>query len=756
MKITQKSFVLRLVALVFGFAAGTAFGADPVDYSTWMHMKGADWNTRSSYTAANWLYPEGGAAVTAADSTNKRFYADYRLVTPSSASTFAWPLAIAPGVEFAMIGNYAHTTTDLIALDGSVLKKAAPNSHSGSVCVKGKVSYYANPYNANSATTINAAFSGDGDAELDLTATGVDSAGVTINGSWANYLGKLCLESSLPVSLGANFTTLPGALAVGTGVRVSSVKTSGTISLGSLRLEDGCKLTYALASGASSVQYVVSERFEIDGNPVIGIGSTLSTSVDHIDLVKLTGNAALEANLPDVSAIVMDDSFKTGVYPNTHIDIVDGDVTGEKLVRLCWDEKRMTTANSYTSAAGSAFTAGNDSYWTPAGVPDAEVACTARVDAALSVHGYYPARVEYPKLTLCMKDQKFFNNVYWVAFDAVYFDGNCEISGSGHAGSNSSKTLAGDVHINGTLSLVGWGNNENAIFGAIHGQGALKAYVNNTSQGHSVRLEGSGSDFTGCYMIGGDVSPESTKPTRCATVGSGFNFEGVYADEASAWRSIFFTNVWVSISSDMMIDEPTRGVFVDDAVTFEIPANKTLTINDAMTYNARVHKRGAGALVLGNSSTKFAVDGVQQDMPVEGRNGLAIEAGSLKVTNTNAVNGLDVVFAEGTKFVVDPAETDDFRAFGAVNVKAEVPFSTTAASGKITVEFAAIDEAPEKGLELAICTVATKAVADTIAFEVPTRTARRPVTTRWRENADGTYSFVADIAPKQGIVIIVR
>ena len=69
MKTTQKvkSFILQLPALVLCLAAGTAVGSDTVDYSTWMHQSSKDWSNNSSYTRANWLYPEGGAAVTEGD-----------------------------------------------------------------------------------------------------------------------------------------------------------------------------------------------------------------------------------------------------------------------------------------------------------------------------------------------------------------------------------------------------------------------------------------------------------------------------------------------------------------------------------------------------------------------------------------------------------------------------------------------------------------------------------------------------------------
>ena len=235
----------------------------------------------------------------------------------------------------------------------------------------------------------------------------------------------------------------------------------------------------------------------------------------------------------------------------------------------------------------------------------------------------------------------------------------------------------------------------------------------------------------------------------------GRNLGGAYTGN-DPWKAVTIENyTCVTAMADVVFSEPTRGLFVNHAARFVVLSGRTLRIDSPVTYGGRFVKLGEGALVLGCAEPGFADNGVQCESPLEGSNVLQIVEGALKVSATNAVNGLAVQFAAGTSLVVDPCPGDlDLAGFGAINTKWEVPFSSDADDGSVTVSLET-KELPNNAFDVAICTVSAEASAS-LKFNVPGTVQKRKCEVVRRANADGTVTFVAKVAAKPAMVISIR
>jgi hypothetical protein len=239
------------------------------------------------------------------------------------------------------------------------------------------------------------------------------------------------------------------------------------------------------------------------------------------------------------------------------------------------------------------------------------------------------------------------------------------------------------------------------------------------------------------------------------TVNRGDQFGGRY-DGADAWKSIRINNYGcVNIAdADVVINEPTRGLFVDGGAQFNVPENLSLTLDIPVTYGGELLKKGAGKLVLGGEA-RF-IDGLAETMPQEGTNVLTLAAGSLKVISTNALNGVSVKFEKGAELRLDAVpENADMAAYGIINTRWNVPFVCEEDDGAIRVQLENTDAAESLDrFSCAICTVAAE-VAPTLRFKVP-RVTNFFCDIVNRENADGTVTVVAEYRRRGRIFITVR
>ena len=748
----KHSFVLRLSAvLAFGLAAGASFGYDPGDYSTWYQFTSGD-----AFSAECWVDPADATQTKKTADPGMDCFIPAGLTSQLKATvTATFPgrhLAVSGTIQFAK-ASQTFTIGGLILCPGGVAKFGSTGSLAGGLTVEGTAE---NPsvlgtFNQD-GRTLNYTFAlhGGPNAVLDLgyrnsspSASRESLFGTThnLNANFADYAGELLLAPNLLMRFAPVGDAIPGRLTVCNNAILQPQKSSGAYAIGGLVLADGAELN--LKSSTTTCPYFeVSNEFSV-GESLRLCFSTLSPS--GFCLARLTGAAA--ENAPDVSDV--DVVFPSGwAPPNARLEISDADEEGVRTVNVVWDELAiMWTQNSNSLESQSAFTAGNGSYWSTGVVPSSDFDGIAY--AVQNIMFWQYGQMYYDDMTLVLADGKtLFNQTYGLHLKEVQAVGSVKIFGSNGRTDQPNRLYAPLRILGGTCSFSGgWGNHWTELDGPISGSGTIVLGYSSAS-GNTVNGDDSG--FTGNYTVSGGISLDDplTRPNFYIGVGGSFAFGGSYTG-AEAWRSVYSTNAYYVISADVSMTNETRGVYLNQANVFEVAQNKTLKITEAMTYNGAITKSGAGALVLGNATTKFIASGAQADAPTEGLNGLAVAAGTLEVAAVDAVNGLAVSFGPEASLVVNVGATGDLKTYGARNVKWETPFAADAA---IPVVFAG--EMSADSDTFAICTISETAAVPT--FTVPAKYAHRKVTALgWRTNDDGSKTYEV-VLEKQGILLIVR
>ena len=772
----MRSILRPATVLVLGLTAYAALAYDPGDYSTWMQLKG----TSGVYNNAVWYDPADEAQTDVSAEAGKCYYVAAKKTASSSGTSDTFRGSVLAIAGQLSLGTYGKTYTipELRLLPGASLKTTANVTIGGGLVVSGTADnpceWTCGTYSDRDGWIITAPISSAPETVFKLGNNTLSKARdnisgqygvlavhyngyVRLNGSLSGFYGNMTVTPGTHLALGTDVTELPGSLTLSTNVYLQSEKTTGELTIGTLNLVGGSELLY-LRSPTESLTYVITNRLTIADHPEIGFGKLRSDGSykelapvypkgDHADLFRLTGEAAKVENLPDVSAIRLSSRImRTPVLRNVTFAIADGE-NGDKIVRMSWTPvRRMVVANNYNDGE-SAFHAGNDSYWEPAGVPDVDLVCDAVLDNSLHFRAYGP--VSFPNMTIVANGQTICNDAYNAYLKELHIDTFSTFQAA-HAGAAEHKFCSPIIIHDTRLTLGGWGSRWNSILGPISGSGSLKAYHKPAVNPLGVRLAGDNSGFSGDILLSGEDELLSVRPTYYFGLSHKNALGGSYSGNL-AWKSVAISTCpWFVVDADLELTEPTRGLYLSGKPTFEVIAGKAMTVTEATTYSGEVTKRGAGRLVLGNAAPQFSLAGAAPtDTPTEGTNVLNVVDGSLEVAAVDAVNGLAVSFGETATLVVNVEATGDLKTYGARNVKWETPFAADAA---IPVVFEG--EVTDDDLTVAVCTISATAAAPT--FDVPETYAHRKVTAAgWRTNADGTRTYEVTLE-KMGVILLVR
>ena len=141
-------------------------------------------------------------------------------------------------------------------------------------------------------------------------------------------------------------------------------------------------------------------------------------------------------------------------------------------------------------------------------------------------------------------------------------------------------------------------------------------------------------------------------------------------------------------ATDVTIDEPTRGIFVNWCGRFYVPeADETLTIKSPLAVYGEVHKEGDGLLVLANPQPTFGAAATATTPEAESTNRMfVVDGGNVKVASAYALNGLDIVSVnDASRFVLD-ADTEDetLATYGLIDTLTPgTPFAVDGAATKV-------------------------------------------------------------------------
>ena len=751
----------KMITTAVAIAALCATAA--TDCTTWHRLKT---NGAKGFTASCWYAYDDPSQTTftAASDPSGQYYVPEGLRIDAEAVTF-------PGNALAVAGtlrltgkSVATVVGDLRLLPGAQITFNNNCTLQGVTTVEGTESApvtMAPFYFTGRTFTFGSAFKGEPGCLLRVASTGkfagTDGSFATraqfsttpllFSGDWSGYLGTFAVCTNSYVVFNPSTSAMAGRISVESGGVLSSTKT-GALTVGDLSLANGAELAFPSATTmAVPYHWLVTNALEVADRLQV---SFARPSMNGFIVARLSGPAA--ANAPDVSGLEVSVALTfNGTIPlprNSHAEYVDnGD--GTKDLKISWDTINvMTTQNSGQPSEKSAFAAGNEAYWQSGTIPD-PTAESVDVYASQNIMFWLYGTLRYDGMTLVMNSGKtLYNQAYNLYLKEVHLLGDSLIIGP-NAGNNYDHTLHTDLVLHGgTAKLTdSWGSKWFALKGTIRGAGAM-AITHAATYGNRLRSDDSG--FTGDYVLTGPTGEAVyDRPVFYIDVGDDFVFGGTYSGSA-AWKSVTFSSFpYVLFSSDMTMAEPTRGVHVLGGAVFEVPAGKTLDISEPVTYAGEVVKLGAGALVLGGSA--LFIDGKAATEPLAGTNVLTVAEGTLRVAATNAVDGLEVTFAEGTSLEVDLAATGDLAEFGAVNTKWSAPFASGAADGKIAVSLP-VRPLPDGQTSVAICTV-TATAAENLEFALPGSVSRRKCTIDRRTNADGTVTFLAVVSAKPGLLI---
>ena len=443
-------------------------------------------------------------------------------------------------------------------------------------------------------------------------------------------------------------------------------------------------------SGNTATALTVTGSFAVADGAVIeldGFSSVAFTNgTESVSVLRLEDAAA--ANAPDVSAL----RFKTlecGLPRSAVFAWVDGE-SGSKTLSLSW--KPVVIAKQFVTGK-QMLDESYAEYWSDGKLP--HKGCDYLIMGDGSYYSFScPATFSFPGDSLTFEKQGIYLNADGLN---CHFD-ELRLNNLTATCYGKNKNFTGVMQIMpGGASFGIYQTKFLSLYCEIKGEGNLKLTgsankKHPTPYGTAV-LAGTNLCYGGRITVTTPDSPANgDKPatpnpdsdpqivTRCL-VHDGRALGGRYTKDDNAYCAITIQNYSkLYTERSISIDEPTRGVFVDNGALFEVPDGESLTINSSITYNGELRKMGGGTLSLG--ARALFVDGNTETEPVEGKNILSVRAGALKPVNPQSTDGLALEFKEGTSLLL-PAN----GAVGFLSVRNGSSITVDTLSGKVPVHF---------------------------------------------------------------------
>ena len=549
------------------------------------------------------------------------------------------------------------------------------------------------------------------------------------------FAGKLVAEGGSSITL-SNACTQVGSL---------TVKANGSVTV---------YLPYDKASGTLTPFTVTDSLVREAGAPKVKVvvpagsfGAEIGTA--GLTLVSFSGAAA--PSLDDFEFVGLED------FPETLLDADPPCVDGQS-IRVATREYVMmkaADAGNYTSLSNlSSSGTSTPTNWTDGTLPHADAAykityaLRTSPDSSSSPDGahvdVFPGKkiVFYNGGSLSLKSGGFESS------NAVFY-----CSSANAYGNPSVQRLRGRITIMPhTVNKVDYttfssqNTRKLAVEAALFGRGILHMTAN--AKDTPFELYGDNSGFAGRLHVAG--SSDSAYPCVSVTNANAFGaggWQGVLDGEAIR----VYTYGKLMARESLSYYDAQRCFFFSDHARVGVAEGKTFEIRSRIKMDG-LTKEDPGTLALGNYSLGFGSG--NSGTPEDGVNNvISVNAGALKVTHADAVDGARIVLAEGARLVVGK----DLGETGFRNVKTDVPFATTAADGLI--RFAVETDDGDLPLEFAVtlCTVsetAAAALADKIVVAKPRRGyCARPIVTK--ENGDGTVTL-STTCFRSGMTILIK
>ena len=209
----------------------------------------------------------------------------------------------------------------------------------------------------------------------------------------------------------------------------------------------------------------------------------------------------------------------------------------------------------------------------------------------------------------------------------------------------------------------------------------------------------------------------------------------------------------LKITESMTLATPNRGILMGTNAFFEVATGKAFALCEPLRVKRGFMKRGAGTLEFG-APVLLGADG--QADPDGVNNILTVEAGGFKPLTTDGLEKLDLVFAEGSKLVIDAESSDpDVQAKG-LSLPRETGLTVSGERFPVEIETIMTNK-PDHAKSVRLMTLPTataNALVSKIDVTIPTirgGMARLSVVPA----GDGLARIEARILPKSGLLVAV-
>ena len=767
-------------ALVSAFAA-FAEGENPYpEYDFYLTADDSESNTKNSWNkTGHWSgeWPD--------DAVNKTFYvpAGKKLCSYGDKTTSAGPwlggtLTVAGTFSASPVGgaSYGASITNLVFLDDSTLRGGANGFllNGSEMTVKAAadhpltIQYDYAKAGSSYFGRIFAIIHGAPGTGIRATATATSAeAGMRFyTKAFENFFGTLTVAGAknnpMQPSSNSHWFTSPGKLVVTDSAGFTpSFPTASTarnnVLLGALDVNNGGIIDFRCNSTDAYVTFGVTNSVKVSDGGIVRVSNVSASKLvecaksgaasDYrmaVRLANLTGDAKEQVDVDDAKVEM------------SGLDEIFDEIFGWKLIVQDNADGSKELYAGVTNVAVCIKNGGSGAQ------PDDSTLWAGGILPQEGVDFYCPYRFnpikdwDYTNSKIILGNSG--SGHYWMNSDKATLDLNAkayyvlESTGFSVYSTGNRRLRGGPLTIvdGATLSFsLASGSTQLRIDSEIVGNGGLTLRQRAITSKYQATLENINTDWHGRLKFINHQGVAAGKDRVNTTIVSDArNWGGAFLADADTYSAVTLaSNTCVYVTNNVCFNDPTRGFLLSDTPCFKVAASAKLTLSNQVTYAGIVEKEGAGVLNLGGTA-RFE-DGQAETAPVDGRCGLVVSAGTLEVSSQEAVDGLQVSFAAGTKLVVG-------KDCGFYNVKSANPI--TIADEKLPVEIAGFDEKPEGGdVEVAVLTL-NKAAAEGIGTDkfafTKTKTCR--VLKFEKREVGDNVEYVATVAGTKGIVFIVR
>ena len=771
------------ISFVACFATSVPVMAEETeDCSFYLALQASDANRNdSSFTKANW-----GPEKKVAEAGGKYFVpAGMALYSPAGKSEFPGDALAVAGTFFAANDGYSENSfKDLIMLPGSVCKHSSNTSITADkiVILGTEERPVLFDWFIQSGRTIiyTAPFIGDEDSRMEFKRGSAESVGradalntrTQIHGDFSQYFGRMILGIGTYCYLSYDnpdgevtriANEYPGTIELKKDSILSTLlkTTARTNIVGGLVLNPGSELNlYTHSVYGHFTVFTVTNQFAASGDFRIGFSYDRSSAYEfdytalgyngHMPLVHLTGAAAdTSADFSESTITNMHIKNRIGNLPEkVRLGLVEnGD--GSKDVSVVWDPVILMNKNNGSNGSSSPLAFSEGDCWSTGAVPGEDFSGAALVDAsAIAVNAWLDISRSKMKLTVKSGSTVYHQGRSLTLGELHMVGGSLVLTYSGA----TTPAFFGKLVVwpgSKAVTFSGWNRKCYMVYAEISGSGEISVKNHNPTS-VSMELFGTNVNYSGSFVV--DSREDSWIPSsgtdECTTLflNDGRNLGGPYSGD-DGWKALTVKGRSnIEVRGDVTLDEPSRGIYIENAARFKVPEGKTFAINQNITFAGELEKLGAGRLSLGGGAYFTNPD------PLAGTKRLAVSEGVLKIVSTNALDGVETSFAAGTSLELDAFPSGDGMAeWGIVNTKRDTPF---AAAGKVKVSF--VDDGTECGdsAQVAVCTVRSSAV-DSLPFSFGRIRSGFYTKVATRDNGDGTVTVIAGFQ-RMGTRVIVR